>query len=211
MAQASRKVIAPEVDSGEATLVTPRFDEAAAQQARPVVPLSNEGGYTPDGDMTVRSAQPSYLSARKGSWLLAAFVGLILGAGAMAVGIIAYKRNHAVSARSLVPATAATMPELDQDFRPRPSSRHSAPAPETVSSETKPSAGDTASNAMAATPATTATVATAPVPKRIKRRPVVTSASSENGSSEDGAAANDSSGKPKPRLVDRYTMPSSKP
>jgi hypothetical protein len=203
MAQASRKVIVPDVDLEETTLASPRFDETAAQQARPVVPLSKDAGYTQVAQTTVRSAQPSYLPARKGPWLLAAFVGLVLGAAAMAVGVAAYRRSHAVSTQALSTAAAAERPELNQDFRPRPSSRPVAPAQQTVSNEAKPGSGDNASNATAA--------AEAPAPKSVKRRPVTTNAPAESVSSEDRAAENDSSGKPRPRLVDKYVIRSSRP
>lgn len=206
MAQASRKVIAPEADPDAITIATPRFDEAAAQQARPVVPLSGDAGYAQVSHATVRRARPSYLPASQGSWLIAAFVGLILGAGAMALGVVAYRRNHtAVSApRSLVPAVAAVMPELNQDFRVRASSRSSSAAQPAVASESKPEAVDNGPQAQAP-------VAAAAEPKRVKRRTVVTIAPAERASSENNDSGRDSSGKPKPRLVDTYVVPSSRP
>ncbi|HEX8138105.1 MAG TPA: hypothetical protein VF544_10980 [Pyrinomonadaceae bacterium] len=202
MAQASRKVIAPEADLDETTLAAPRFDEAAAQQARPVVPLSSDAGYVPQvSHAAVRRARPSYLPANQGSWLIAAFVGLILGAGAMALGVVAYRRNHtAVPARSLVPAVAAVRPELDQDFRARPSSHSIAPTQPTVAGESQTEAVDNGPTAAAAAE-----------PKRTKRRTVVTSLPAENDASENSDAGQDSSGKPRPRLVDRYVVPSSRP
>jgi hypothetical protein len=206
MAQASRKVIAPDAD--ELTLATPRFDEAAAQQARPVVPLSGNLGFARASNTAVRGADPSYLPAGKGSWLIAALLGLVLGAGAMAVGVVAYRRDHttAPSAQPLVPAAAAVLPELNQDFRPRPSaSRSVAPAQPTVAVESKPEVAD---NGPAAAPAP---VAVAPAPKRVKRRSAITSAPSEVVSSENSDSGQDSSGRPKPRLVDRYIMRSPRP
>jgi hypothetical protein len=205
MAQASRKVIAPDAD--ELTLATPRFDEAAAQQARPVVPLSGDLGFAQASNTAVRGADPSYLPAGKGSWLVAALLGLVLGAGAMAVGVVAYRRNHttAPSAQALAPAAVAVLPELNQDFRPRPSaSRSVAPAQPTVADESKPEVVDNG-------PAAPAPVAAAPAPKRVKRRPVITSAPSEVVSSENSDSGQDSSGRPKPRLVDRYIMRSPRP
>jgi hypothetical protein len=203
MAQASRKVVAPEADLDEITLAAPRFDEAAAQQARPVVPLSDDAGYATVSHAAVHRARPSYLPASQGSWLIAAFVGLLLGAGAMALGVVAYRRNHTtVPARSLVPAVAAVMPELNQDFRARPSSRSSSAAQPTVAVESKPEAVENGPQAP---------VAAAAEPKRVKRRTVVTTAPPEHASSENNDSGRDSSGKPKPRLVDTYVVPSSRP
>lgn len=187
----------------ERTLAAPRFDEAAAQQARPVVPLSEEAVSINLGEQSGRVVQPSSLPSIKGSWLLAAFVGLILGAVVTAIGVTAYRRSQATSTQSLVPAAEAIRVELNGDFRARPSSRNAAAAPaqQTVSVETaanataaapKSSSGETASNPT-------------PVPRSLKRRTVTVTASSESASSEDDSDA-DSSGKPKPRLVDRYVM-----
>jgi hypothetical protein len=189
MAQASRKVIVPEEDLDEATLPSPRFDEAAAQQARPVVPLSGEAVPANPGNRTNGAARHTALPSKMGSWLLAAAVGLILGAGAMAVGVTAYRRSHATPARSLVPAASVTALELNRDFRPGPSSRSSAAAavPKTAAAD------DTASNAPSDNPP--------PVPKTVKRSRVAVSTSSEDDSN-----GTDASGKPKPRLVDRYVM-----
>lgn len=115
MGQAPQKAMTPEVEAQETTLSSPRFDEAAAQMARPVVPLAAESLPANSGSKTNRVTYLTPLLSKKGSWLLAAFVGLILTVGAMAIGIKSYRRNQAASAPSTVPAAEAIRVELKPD------------------------------------------------------------------------------------------------
>ena len=115
MGQATQKVIVPEVDSQETQLPAPRFDEVAEQMARPVVPLSEEVVYAAPDDSTNPRSQFTTLLSRKGSWLLATVIGLVLlAAGAMAIGVNAYRRQQVVSTQSLVPVAEATRIEINQ-------------------------------------------------------------------------------------------------
>jgi hypothetical protein len=132
--QAAQKAIRTEVDAPETTLPPPRFDEVAEQQARPVVPLAAEPLSANYVSTTNRGLHKPLLS-KKGSWLLAAFVGLVLTAGAMAVGVTTYRRSQSVPAQSLVPTAEAVRIELNQDPRVSqsvssraPASRSNAPA-----------------------------------------------------------------------------------
>jgi hypothetical protein len=116
MGQSLYKVLEPEEYSEETSLPTPRFDEAAAQTARPVVPLSdNPASFNPDRATFIKS-QRAPQPQRKGSWLLAALVGLVMTAGAMAIGVTtAYLRhNQTMPGESLVPAAVATRIDIDQ-------------------------------------------------------------------------------------------------
>lgn len=128
MGQAPSKAITTEADSQETSLPSPRFDELAAQMARPVVPLNTESVSTNPGSTINLRSRPASLLSKKGSWLLAAFVGLILTAGAMAIGVTAYKRNPVVSTPGLVPTTEAIRLELNQEPRPNQSISSSASA-----------------------------------------------------------------------------------
>lgn len=107
------------MDSPENVLSPPRFDELAEQQARPVIPLAAESLSANYNSATNRGLQVTPLLSKKGSWLLAAFVGLILTAGAMAIGVTTYRRSQSVSTRSLVPTAEAVRIELDQEPRVR--------------------------------------------------------------------------------------------
>jgi hypothetical protein len=113
MGQSLYKVIEPEVYSEETSLPTPRFDEEAAQTARPVVPLPHNAASFTSGDTNLFK---STLLQRKGSWLLAAVAGLILAAGAMALGVTtAYLRHNQMKpGESLVPAADATRIDIAQ-------------------------------------------------------------------------------------------------
>lgn len=127
--QATQKVIAPEVDSQETQLPAPRFDEEAAQMARPVVPLSEEVLSTSPDYSTNLESQLTTLLPRKGAWLLATVVGLVLlAAGAMAIGVNAYRRNQVVSTQSLIPVVEATRMEINQVPGSERASSSSAPA-----------------------------------------------------------------------------------
>lgn len=119
MVQVPQKVIATEVDAQEIELSSPRFDEAAAQMARPVVPLSEQVVSTPHGHSTNPGAQLSALLSGKGSWLMAMVVGLILTAGALAIGVTAYRRNQPAPTQSLIPVAEAVRMELNQAPRLR--------------------------------------------------------------------------------------------
>lgn len=116
MGQAHSKVITVEADLQSRSLSSPRFDEAAAQMARPVVPL-NKGfvSASPRSIINPVSQQASPVLSKKGSWLLAAFVGLILTAGAMAIGVIANKRSPAASTPALIQIAEAIRIEPNQE------------------------------------------------------------------------------------------------
>ena len=145
MGQAAQKAIRTDVDSPVTVLPPPRFDEIAEQRARPVVPLAAEPASTNYIAATNRGLQLNPLLSKKGSWLLAAFVGLILTAGAMAVGISTYRRSQTVPTQSLVPTAEAVRIELDQEPRvsrsvsPRaPTARSNAPAIATIKKRAQP-------------------------------------------------------------------------
>lgn len=127
MAQSYQKIIRPEVDSEEPSLSTPRFDEVAARKARPVVPLSAKiVSFNPRHTANLRSGLTA-LPSRKGLWLLAAFVGVILAAGAMAIGVTSYQRNQAMDTHSLATVAEATRIEINPDIRPKQSLSTNAP------------------------------------------------------------------------------------
>jgi hypothetical protein len=127
VAQAYQKVIRPELDAEEPSLSTPRFDEVAAQQARPVVPLPAEVvSFNPRHSTNLSSgltAPPS----RKGLWLLAAFLGVVLAAGVMAIGVNTLRRDRAIDTQSLATVAEATRIEINADIRPKQSLRTNAP------------------------------------------------------------------------------------
>jgi hypothetical protein len=116
------------VELEETTLPAPHFDEAAEQSARPVVPLSEEVLAANPGAPTNYGSRLTALRQGKGSWLLAAVAGLILAAGALAIGVTAYRRNPVISTQALVPVADATRVEMKQEFKPNRSSVSSAPA-----------------------------------------------------------------------------------
>jgi hypothetical protein len=133
--QAAQKAIRTEVDAPETALPPPRFDEAAEQQARPVVPLDAEPLPANYVSTTNRGLQLKPLLSKKGSWLLAAFVGLVLTAGVMTVGVTTYRRSQSVPTQSLAPTAEAVRIELNQELRSSrsvssraPASRSNAPA-----------------------------------------------------------------------------------
>lgn len=107
------------MESGNTVLPPPRFDEVAAMQARPVVPLTAESSSTNYTAATNSRLQLKPRLSKKGSWLLAAFAGLILTVGAMAVGLGSYSRRQTVPTQSLAPTAEAVRLELDQAPRVR--------------------------------------------------------------------------------------------
>lgn len=121
MGQSLYKVIEPKAYSEETSLPTPRFDEAAAQTARPVVPLANNAASFNHGDTAFFKSQLTTPPQRKGSWLPAALVGLIMTVGAMAIGATtAYLRhNRTMPGQSLIPAAVATSIDIDRGSRLR--------------------------------------------------------------------------------------------
>lgn len=127
MAQAYQKVIRPEVDSEDPSLSTPRFDEVAAQQARPVVPLSAEVVSFNPRHTTNLSSGLTAPPSRKSLWLLAAVLGVILAAGAMAIGVTTYRRDQAMDTQSLATVAEATRIEINPDFKPKQSLRTNIP------------------------------------------------------------------------------------
>jgi len=119
MGQSLYKVIEPEAYSEETSLPTPRFDEAAAQTARPVVPLSNNAASFNPGNTTFSKSLLTTPRQRKGSWLLAALVGLVMITGAMAIGVTTayFRHNQTMPSVSLIPATEAIRIDIDQGLR----------------------------------------------------------------------------------------------
>ncbi|HEX8145517.1 MAG TPA: hypothetical protein VF553_23310 [Pyrinomonadaceae bacterium] len=118
MSNSSQKVMARGPGSQEKALTTPRFDEAAAQMARPVVPLRDETASDYRSAATSFSLQATRAGRRKGSWLIAALVGLLMAVGAMAIGVTAYRRNRVVSTRSLAPVADAARIDIDRSYKP---------------------------------------------------------------------------------------------
>ncbi|HVG34240.1 MAG TPA: hypothetical protein VM911_14215 [Pyrinomonadaceae bacterium] len=145
MGQAPQKAIGTEVDSPETILPTPRFDEVAELQARPVVPLAAESLSTNYSSTTNSGSGLKPLLSKKGSWLLAAFVGLMLTAGAMAIGVTTYRRSQSVPTQSLAATAEAVSVEFDQAPRVRrsissraPVVRSNAPAITTIKRRAQP-------------------------------------------------------------------------
>jgi hypothetical protein len=137
MALSPQKAISTEVHAEETQLPAPRFDEAATHMARPVVPLTHTDAFPHPGWSNLRS---QLTISRKGSWLLGILVGFILAAGAMGLGVSAYRRNQVISTQSLATATDATRIEITEGLRPGRSSRSSEPpaaAPPAVSKPAK--------------------------------------------------------------------------
>lgn len=130
MGQSLYKVIEPEAYSEATSLPTPRFDEAAAQTARPVVPLTGNAASFNHGSTTFIDSQRTTPPQRKGSWLLAALVGLSMTAGALALGVTtAYLRhNQTIPSESLVPAAVVTTIDMNQGSRLTTASRPRATA-----------------------------------------------------------------------------------
>jgi hypothetical protein len=126
MAISPQKAISTEVHAEETQLPAPRFDEAATHMARPVVPLTH-------ADVSPNPVWANLRSPltipRKGSWLLATLVGFILAAGAMAIGVSAYRRNQVISTQSLATATDAIRIDITDGLRSGKSSGSSAPPP----------------------------------------------------------------------------------
>lgn len=185
MERLPQNVITSEVDSEETTLQSPRFDEVAARMARPVVPLSEEVLSADTGHPANLSSTRAPLLYGKGPWLLAAVACLILTAGAMAIGLTAYRRNQVVPAQPLAPVAEAARVEIDQYPRPGQASRSSTPAiaGQSLRSNTNTAAiQDTKKRVQPARPV----------------RPAVT----------DRPASTDKS---KPRMVDSYVIRSSRP
>ena len=145
MGQAAQKAIRTEVDAPETTLPPPRFDEVAEQQARPVVPLAAEPLSANYVSTTNRGLQLKPLLSKKGSWLVAAFVGLILTAGAMAIGVTTYRRSQSIPTQSLAATAEAVSIEFDQEPRVSrsvgsraPVVRSNAPAIVTIKKRAQP-------------------------------------------------------------------------
>ena len=183
MERLPENVITSEVDSEETTLQSPRFDEAAARMARPVVPLSEEVLTTNPGHPTNLSSTRAPLLYAKRSWLLAAVACLILTAGAMAIGLTAYRRSQVIPPQPLAPVAEAAHVEIDQYPRPGQASRPNTPTiPSQPLRTNTPAIQDTKKRAQPALPA----------------RPAV----------NDRPASTDKS---KPRMVDSYVIPSSRP
>jgi hypothetical protein len=126
MAILPQKANMTEVHVEETELPTPRFDEAATHMARPVVPLT----HTDVSSNPVWANLRSQLTiSRKGSWLLGILVGFMLAAGAMALGVSAYRRNQVISTQPLATATDAARIEITEGLRSGRSSRSSAADP----------------------------------------------------------------------------------
>jgi hypothetical protein len=118
MGQSLHEVIELEVNSEETSLPAPRFDEAASQVARPVVPLPHNAA---SFDPVVATNSRSWLTIKlqgKRTWLLATIVCLFMAVGAIAFGVIAYRRSPAVSTQPLIPAADASKIEIDQVSMP---------------------------------------------------------------------------------------------
>ena len=135
MAISPQKAIMTEVYAEETELPAPHFDEAATQMARPVVPLTHTDVSPYSGWANLRS---QLTISRRGSWLLGILVGFVLAAGAMGLGVSAYRRNQVISTQSLATATDATRIEITEGLRPGRSLRsNAAAAPPAVSKPAK--------------------------------------------------------------------------
>jgi len=188
VAQAAQKAIRQEVEAEETTLVTPRFDEVAEQMARPVVPLAAESWPTSPAATINSGARPSPLLSKKGLWLLAAFVGLILTVGAMAIGINSYRRNQAASAPSTAPTAEPIRVELKSDTIPFESRPVESRSNESKPVESRPVASRPVEPKRSNAPSSVPAIAMAK-PKKVERR----------------AQQPSSDGKPRARMVDSYT------
>lgn len=138
MVQAPQKAIVPEAASRRTTLPPPRFDEVAEQTARPVVPLAAESVSANPGAATNRGSQRTPLLSKKGLWVLAGFVGLMLTVGALAININTYRRSPAVSTESLIPVVDAVQLELNQAPRQAPRPARSSESRESRESSATP-------------------------------------------------------------------------
>jgi hypothetical protein len=178
VAAATQKVIEPEMEAQETTLVSPRFDEAAEQRARPVVPLAAESLPASPISTINRVARPTPLLSKKVSWLLAALIGLILTVGAAtAIGVNRYRRNQAAAASSPVPTAEPIRVELKPDSIPV----ESRPV------ESRPVASGPVEPKRSTAPSSVPAIAVAK-PKKVEQR----------------AQQPVSDGKPKARMVDSY-------
>jgi hypothetical protein len=130
MGQSLYKVVEPKEYSEETSLPTPRFDEAAAQTARPVVPLTDNVVSFNHRSTPFIESQRTTPPQRKGSWLLAALVGLTLAAGAMALGVTTayFSHKQTMPSEFLAPAAVATSIDIDQSPRLTTSSSRRAMA-----------------------------------------------------------------------------------
>jgi hypothetical protein len=131
-------------EDADATLVAPRFDEAAAETARPVVPLA-ESINPYDGQML--GPAPAYRQPPvRRSWVIAlvlvsALVGSVLGG----LGLRLYQKRQRASAQTIAPAQTAAAPVETETAQPQQevsaTTRDASAASETATaqiSETQP-------------------------------------------------------------------------
>lgn len=105
-------------DDADATLVAPRFDEAAAETARPVVPLAESNSF--DGQMV--GPAPAYRQQPpvRRSWMVAlvlvsALVGSVLGG----VGLRLYQKRQRASAQTIAPVQTTAAPVETETAQPQ--------------------------------------------------------------------------------------------
>jgi hypothetical protein len=90
-----RKILIPTGAEDDVSLETPHFDTEAAKAARPVVPLSAEGGDLGPLPQSVHYTQSEPVSRSKVSpWLLSLIILAAMSAGAAGALALDYYRNH---------------------------------------------------------------------------------------------------------------------